>query len=190
MNLLAPEAGRSLALETLRVDSSGVLDELAVPLLIDPHVGRDIAINKVESEEGELGASRLKSKREPVCARGQLGGGGLLAQREVRPVVSQAINRLAQGQRVGGFGRVIRLGLEGNAVRDTGIRGVRCRSLVDASQISDPDGDAQGFDLSTVDGGVSETWRAMFFGWRIVQITSGRPGAMSSTWSSRYLVAQ
>ncbi len=130
-------------------------------LLIDPHVGRHIAINKVESEEGELGASRLKRKRKPVAARGSLGVGGLIEQRKVRPIVRQAINRLTQGQRAGGFGRVIRLGLEGDTVRDIRICVVVRRSVIRCcSDLATRTATRKGSSFrpfkSAVDGGVTE----------------------------------
>jgi hypothetical protein len=132
---VGPHARRTLPLRALRVDSPGVFHDLTFFFPVNPQVGRDVAIDKIEREKGKLGDFRLEREGEPIHPRVSLAVGRLRPRRQVRPIVGQPVDGFAQRQRVGRFRLVVRLGLEGDPLGDRAI----------LTELSNPDRDSERF---------------------------------------------
>ena len=118
---VGPLSRGPLARQALWVNSAGVLDELTSIFAIDSQVGGHVAVDEIEREEGEFGNIAVEREPKPVSPRVALFFGGFGTKRQIRPIVGQAVDRLAECESVGLIGLVVGLGLESDVVKRRGI---------------------------------------------------------------------
>ena len=92
---------RPLTLKALRIDPMGIFHDLTIFLAVNFQVRWNVTVDEIEREEDELGDVGVKGKLEPIRAGDPLVVGGLGRRHQVRPVISQAVDRLTEGQAAG-----------------------------------------------------------------------------------------